>query len=233
MFQILLGFILLMSLQPKSVIKFDTCAPPCWLGLQAGVNTRENVYKTLILHEGLFFNDSAIVGNLKDGRPIIDFFVNFESLLEGGSIGFHWIRGEAAGNRGGGSQITFDGDQVREMQITSNVRIYLRYIFQNFGQPDTIRSENSLYYDYLLLYYPDLGMIIEATADSVDKPCLIARALDTFELEVVSYLSPAAYQEQALEDAQTTGYVSETTWNTWLTDDTALECNPAIGTVND
>lgn len=136
---------------PNSIFEYDTCYPPCWLGIIPGITTVEDVLEIMLNQNNVsYFNispDSILSPQ------------NEQIVIEGSYLFLIEPSGEAL------STIFIKN------QLVYAIRLFIRNDF-NFeditvalGSPNSIYASNSLYTSSIDFIYEDYNLMISLIAD--------------------------------------------------------------------
>lgn len=219
----------------QSIFDYDTCAPPCWMGLIPGVSTIEDVENLLEAYPDLFPIESrdTTVGRIPSGERDIDPDI--------GRINTAYISfdiGEVRPDDFFISRVEIREGVVSVMVILNYETLDLASVFNSYGMPDTVRLVDSATdLVHLLLIYEDIPLRVNLHYPSSN--CTIRAMIDGALVDSIIYYSLAGAMRLTTYDYDIpqhdlTGYrllserdVSMDVWQAWLNGDVDMSCEEA------
>ncbi len=222
----------------RSIFPYDTCAPPCWMGLIPGESTAHDVDVMLEQNQDIILpkDVSASIHYLPTGELAIDSTMG-ETFF--GTYYFHL--GEPYFDQMGISdRIEIEDGKVGVILIHPDLRIPLADSLEDLGNPDIVRMMsfsfgNGTTWMDLIYLEPRLRVGLQQDGDE----CAVATLLEGMAASTVFYYSPNAAVELGrygleIEQPRLRGYlfpeerdVPLDTWQSWLAGEVDQSCAEA------
>lgn len=178
----------------RSIFPYDTCAPPCWMGLIPGESTAHDVDTMLEQNQDIIIpkDVSTSIHYLPTGELAIDSTTG-ETLL--GTYYFHL--GEPYFDQMGiSNRIEIEDGKVHAILIHPDQRISLEENLEDLGDPDIVRMMlfsfgNGTTWMDLIYLEPRLRVGLSQDGDD----CTVATLREGMAVSRVFYLSPNAAAE--------------------------------------
>jgi len=229
------------TVQPiQSIFDYDTCAPPCWMGLIPGESTSADVEQMFEENRDLIDPESIEGGatRLRNGEYAIDAATGLITL--GGysfDVGVR-TKPHKPGEVRSGVDITYGVVDI--ITVLDFGEIPLRRVLQRLGTPDIIQMNvllsNSSTWFMLIYLEPALSISLEVS----NPVCQTSNLLDDLMFRGAVYFSPDAAQRvvQAVPEMPAqpwlTGYglprvrpVPPETWAAWMSGEVDVPCAEA------
>ncbi|GAB5493457.1 MAG: hypothetical protein Phog2KO_36720 [Phototrophicaceae bacterium] len=215
------------STSPISVFAYDTCAPPCWMGLIPGESTASDVEAMLAENQDLIDPESISmsVARLESGEFAIDPDTN-EVIRATYTFD---VATPYFNTMGTTSRVLISERSVYEIAILSHERISINEIINNLGEPDFVR----LYVlnggtNWLAFIYLDLQ--IRINFNQPDQTCNVKNVTNNMTLFTARFLSSSAViGEFGLLDylSSQSRDVPLDLWQSWLNGEVDMSCEEA------
>lgn len=217
-----------------SIFDYDTCAPPCWMGLIPGESTVEDVETVLYGHPELVVQEAITVGysylpsGARDRNPTT-------GLVENGGYYFYIqeinpILGHAS------SRVDIEQGIVDLIVVQAHEAISLQITLQKIGEPSSIHFTTAGTIVWFVIIYPEPRLRINLT---VSMENCQTNMLDKFSVDSVLYFSPDAAVRLVTFDYDIPQYnltsyrlldgrnVPLDLWQSWLDGEVDMSCEEA------
>lgn len=201
----------------------DVDSPLCWFRLCIEVSTREDVYQFFVTYRDLFWNDFRKMAEKSTGEVR---YLNLIRLFNEEELRFYWLESSYQSPTSISNYIVLHNGLITAIRIKPTASILLHEVLGKFQRPVIIRAGSTLYYERIVLYYPEYRTIIELVSDRED--CVIHDFLNKFQVEAVSYLSLGEYDQQIEREHEWSSLVSPDIWEGWITEADNTSCYDAI-----
>jgi hypothetical protein len=223
----------------RSIFDYDTCAPPCWMGLIPGESTVEDVEQMFQENEALITPENLSVHIVRLPSGAFDVDLNTGLMRAGG---YYFDIGEVEYMPGRvTSRIDIEQGYIADMLILAYETVSLADVLENMGNPDIVR----LYIGFgdktwFHLIYLELNLRVTLTIQT--DTCYTALLSEALMIDSIFYYSPSVasrievstLSEYDIPQPNLTRYISFNDrdvplelWQSWLTGEVDMPCKEA------
>jgi hypothetical protein len=204
-----------------SLFDEDTCAPPCWFGLTVGESGVDDIVSSFAEHEDLFVVEPLEIpnGNLQAA------VTNLQPIRELENAEFFWREWTREDERHVVSSLLMTNGILAYLRVYMNRDVTLAETLRRLERPFVIRAYFLITDLRLILFYPELNVTVELSADHLS--CNVPTMLQDFKVHEVTYFTEDGYLEGAAI-FRGDPYIRHRLWDDWVSGKIEGSCLDAI-----